>query len=156
MLFAPSRLSKIKSHFFSQNQLLPQSNSQTGKLRSILEPLTIFPAKYLLIGITGLRSTNLELLSVAVSLELGNLDFVQYETRTKIDIININMLTIGFDMMMACINCPDSFVHATEHETNCVKRDECGSDEINVVDREGVYYSCRKCLAESVVVLKGN
>lgn len=56
-------------------------------------------------------------------------------------------------MMMSCINCGDSFVALRQEGTICINRKQCANDEIEVVDKDAIYYSCRKCIADSTVMV---
>lgn len=55
------------------------------------------------------------------------------------------------DMMMSCIRCSDSYVEHLSEGITCVGRKKCADDEIPMMDNEGIYYSCRKCIANSVI-----
>lgn len=59
-------------------------------------------------------------------------------------------------MMMACINCPESFVKYADPLSICVGKNQCTDEEVSITDKDGIYSSCRKCLGNSVVVKKGN
>lgn len=62
--------------------------------------------------------------------------------------MSLNYLVLGVNMIVACINCPESFVKAGVGENLCVSKNECGEDEIALVDKEKVFFSCRRCLGD--------
>lgn len=130
-----------------------QALSQSGLVTNfVLEPLTIFPVKYWLLGITGIRTSNMDTLSLNITLESGQLDLLRFESKAKLDLVHVNLLVIGHDMMMACINCPESFVQPSPAGTFCVTRRSCAPDEVESVDKDGIYYSCRKCVGEAAIM----
>ena len=53
-------------------------------------------------------------------------------------------------MMLSCINCPDSYVDEAPNNPVCVNKRQCGSEEVAMVDKDAIYYSCRKCVGNTV------
>lgn len=57
---------------------------------------------------------------------------------------------------MSCIKCSDSFVQNNIDGVFCVNRKQCANDEIQVQDSNAIYYSCRKCSGNTVLMVHKN
>lgn len=81
------------------------------------------------------------------------MEYLEVKSTSTLPKIDVNYLILGTDMMMNCINCSDSFVAQRPQGIICLNRKQCNNEELEIVDKDGIYYSCRKCIADSTIVI---
>lgn len=126
---------------------------------SPLIDIKIYPLKYMLLGLTEMRvlGTREKPLSFEMFVSQEPTDVLTLvSSSTSVDLATVQYLFLGNNMMMACIECMESYIlhDKKNNRTICVAEKEC--PEIINEDEIKMYHSCRQCsVIENMLLVEG-